>query len=735
MQPNVATLVPAEAPIAHPPAVPGAYPGSYYEEPGLFDLASIRAILWRQRWILLLITSVIVLAGLVLTMLMTPVYTASATVRIDPNGSEIIEGQEVVDPYIASNELLRHMETLKSVIQSRSMALHVVDDLELYNNTSLLGEMASEGPRAGQSDEARRNELRMIAANILMGQVTVDIPLNTRIMQIGFSSPDAGLAAMIANSYADNFLSDNIERSVQANAYAREYLEREIAETREELRQGEMQAIEYARANRIIGQPSETALGSDIGTAQTLTVTNLADMAAQLNVARGERIDAEQRWRTVANLPAAQLPEVRENATIDSMRTRVTELNGTLSELRVRYRDDHPSIQGANAEIATLERQIASASAEVKRSIQNDFQIALRQEQALERELARVSGETLDEQDRRVQYNLIARDVAASRDQLEILLQRYNLVSSASNVQRNDATLLDNAVVPGVPSSPNLFTNLFLALVLGLGLAVAIAVLREVFDDRLRSIEDIEGKLRVPALGQTPFVGRELGDELDSVFSPISEAYASIRATLDFALPKSGHWVIQFTSSQPGEGKTTSAIALATKFAGLGRKVLLIDLDLRRPAVAKSLGRDRPALGVVDVLHGRVPLEKAVIDTGTENLSVLLSGKLAHNPVEILSSGLIPEFIAQHRRHFDVIVIDSSPVLGIADAPLLSRFVDAVVFVVEANRVHHGQVRQAVRRLREMNANIIGAMLTKFKALEAGKDYNYQYKYYAYNEN
>jgi len=733
MQATVTALLAPDGSGERHPAVIGSYPPGYQEQ-GLFDLTSIRAILWRQRWVLLLVTAAVVLAGLVLTMLMTPIYNASATVRIDPQGTEIIEGQELGESYVPSNEIFRYMETLKSVIISRNMALRVVDDLKLIESEQLLGEMATAPASAGVSAADYTEQKRQAAAAILQGGVSVAIPVNTRIMEIGFSSTDPRLAAQIANSYTQRFLTDNIERSVEANSYAREYLEQEINATREKLRASEMEAIEYARANRIIGQAPQSQYGEDIGTAPTLTATNLTDVSAQLNAARGARIQAEQRWRTVASVPASQLPEVRENSAIQALQNRLAETQSEMSELRQRYRDDYPPLRGLEAERATIAGQIAAMGAEVKRSIRDNYEVARRAEAALASELQTISNETLDEQDRRVQYNLISREAAASRDQLATLLTRYNLISSAANVQRNDATLLDGAMVPGSPSSPNLFTNLFLALILGSGLAIAIAVMRELFDDRLRSIEDLESKLRLPALGQTPYVAQELDGEMDSMFSPISEAYSSIRATLDFALPKAGHYVIQFTSSQPAEGKTTSAIAIATKFAQIGRKVLLIDMDLRRPAVNKSLGLDKAEVGVVDVLHGRVPLSQAMLTNHTPNLFILPTGTIPHNPVEILSSGLVPEFLTAHRREFDVIVIDSSPVLGIADAPLLSRYVDAVVFVVEANRAHFGQVRMAVRRLRDMNANIIGAMLTKFKALEVGKDYNYQYKYYTYNE-
>jgi capsular exopolysaccharide synthesis family protein len=242
----------------------------------------------------------------------------------------------------------------------------------------------------------------------------------------------------------------------------------------------------------------------------------------------------------------------------------------------------------------------------------------------------------------------------------------------------------------------------------------------------------MERKLNLPALGRTPYVSEEIPEEIEDPFSPISEAYASIRATLDHAVRRD-HPVIQLTSSEAGEGKTTSAVALARKYASTGRKVLLVDLDLRRPGLAKMFGDTKPETGVVDVLYSRVPLERALLPNTIENLDILPVGSLPDNPVEVMSSGLIAEFIERYRGQYDVTILDSSPVMGIADAPLLSRHADAVAFVVEANRAQISKARIALRRLEDMNANLVGLILTKFRALEAGENYNYEQHYYSYN--
>lgn len=701
-----------------------------YGQVPILNLNTIRAMLWRQRWLILSIVGIVAALGLIATLLMTPIYQATATVRVNNQTSEIIEGGEL-DPYISSSEVSTYLNTLAEVIQSNKMALAVVDDLGLVE-----GAGNAEGAAPSPATETQRQNL----AAGLAGTVAVDIPMDSRIIAITYSSPDPREAARIANAYAENFLQEDLRQGLEANSYAREYLEEQIAETRDNLTNAEKAAVEYARSNRIIGEAmfdtgsyftDNNAAAS--GTAPTITVTNLASINSAMMAARERRIAAEQRWNTASGIPALQLPEVRENGMVQSLRTELAQAQSRRSNLAQRYQSDYPEIVELTAQISNLNTEISAASEQIKRSIRDQYQIALRQEQALQREANSVSSQTLDEQDRRLEYNLLQRDAVAFRTQLDTLLHRYNQLAAASNIRSSDVTLLDTAGVPSSPSSPNLFKNMAAALLLGFALAAVIAVLREALDDRLRSSEDIERKLNARTLGQTPYVTDEMGGEMEDFFSPISEAYSSVRASLDYQLPSVECPVIQFTSSQPSEGKTTSAIATARKYASIGRKVLLIDMDLRRPSVAGQLLDERPKLGIVDAIYMHVPLEQAIVHDVANNLDVLPVGAVPDNPAEILSSGLVAELFSKCRLEYDVIIVDSSPVMGIADAPLLSRFVDAVVFIVEANKAQAGQARAALARLRDMNANLLGVVLTKYRALQAGESYEYQYKYYTYD--
>lgn len=710
-----------------------AKPAGYPSRGKLIDFTSLRAMVWRQRFIVGSIIALALLAGLLFTLLATPMYQASASVRVSDQTAPLIEGQDIDEAYIPTNEVARYMQTLGGVIESRSMAFQVVDALNLDNNPVLLGNMLQAGQPAGMDDEAWASARRNAAAGAIQSALSLDIPFDTRIIGISVSLPDADLAARVANGYANEFLSDDIRRGLEANSFAREYLEDEIAETRVELQEAEVEAIEYLRRHQIIAQPlADSDSNGDQGSAATMSSANLITANQAYINARARRIEAEQRWRSVANIPALDLPEVQQNPSIQSLRTQKAQRAGVLAELRERYLDGHPSVQEAMREVNALDAEIAAAAGSIKRAIRNEFTIAQRQEAALSGERDRFSAETLDEQDRRVQFSILNREAEAVRAQLDSLLQRYAEISSAANLQSASVTILDEAAVPGAHFSPNMWANLFVALVLGSGIAIVLAVLRETIDDRVSAFDDLERRIGIPALGQTPFVSNEVEGDLDDPFSPISEAYSSIRATVDFSVPK-GSKTLQFTSTQPGEGKTTTAIAVARCLAAIGKKTLLIDMDLRRPAVADRIGTGTSANGLLDLLLSRTTLEQALVtDDGNPHLHILPLHTTPENPVVLLSSAVVPELLAQLSSQYDRIIIDSSPVLGIADAPLLSRYVDAVVFVVEANRTHARQINSAIRRLEDFGVDVTGAILTKYRALDAGEYHSYQYKYYSY---
>lgn len=701
---------------------------------GLIDMDLLRGFVFRQRWVIGGTIALALLFGLIVTLLATPVYQAEATTQVEPDGNIIVEGQNLA-PRISSNQVYQYLETLGEVIESRKMARMVAQALNLHENTQFLGKEIEQDRPQGLSDEQWAQEKMQLASALLQANVSADIPFNNRIVTIRYRDEDPVLAARIANAYAEQFIvADNLRRR-EANSYALEYLSEQIGEIRSRLQSAELAANDYARRNRIFNSSTGSSTSVPFGDsdAPTLTAANLTRINAGFTEARATRIALEQRWEAVRNVPPEQISEVQQNPVLQSLAAEKTRVAAELADLRERYDENFPQVAELAARLGELERQIRQTGNDIKVGLENEYRIALRQERALAAELERVSQASLSEQDRRVRFELLDREAGALRLQLAALLDRYNDIAAAENVQAGSITLLDAAIVPMQPVSPNLLRNLLVALVLGGGLALTLAILREVLDDRLRRLEDVEAKFGVPLVGHTPFIEESrIEEEMGKPYGALLESYSSIVSTLDYVLPRNGQ-VLQFTSSQSSEGKTTTAKVVAERYAQLGRRTLLVDADLRRPALAAEFGHARPERGLTEVLLGHCDLASALLDGTAENLDVLPVGTIPPNPVDLLSSDALANFIEQVRPHYSRIIFDSSPVMGIADAPLLARHADATVFIVEANRVHFGQARASLRRLQAVGARVCGIVLTKYRALEAGQSSGYEYRYYSYS--
>lgn len=706
----------------------------YVEQPktSQFDMAWLRGALFRQRWLIIVVLILAVMGGVALTLLTPPTYEASATVRVTPWTNSIVEGQDLNSQIVSASEIDKFMQTQLEIVQSRNLAEQVARELNFGKRTDLLGPDVDEGRPANRTDAQWEEDKIKLAAQVLQGSVSASLPNDSQIISISATSQSPALAAEIANGYAKAFVQTDVRRSFDSNAYAREYLLEQIEQVRTRLNDAELAANAYARSAGIVTQ--ETMGSTEEGGSNTIVGANLASVNQTFSQVRANRIAAEQKWRAISNLPASQIPEVLDSPVVQNLTSERAKLSAELSVLRQRYNDDFPAIADIRSRLSLIDQQIERTGADVKASIRGQFQVARQQEEAMQRELGSVTSDALVEQDKKIEFAGLEREAEALREQLKSLLDRFNQINAASNLQSNSITPLDTAMVPTSPIAPSLTRNLLLALVLGAALAAGLALLREVFVDQFRRGEDIEDRLGLTFLGQTPFVKSEdLEEEEGNQFSTLMEAYAAIRSTIDYAVPRSGA-VVQFTSSQASEGKSTTSLILAQLFARLGRSVLLIDADLRKPSIHALLAMERPKAGLSEVVLGHVSFDEAKIDSIRENLTVLSVAKTPPNPVELLSSQIFADFIEARRKEYSMVIIDSSPMLGLADAGEVAKISDATVFVVEANRTSLAQARTSINRLRAVGANMLGGVLTKYRALEAGADYSYQYSYYHYGK-
>lgn len=700
---------------------------------GGLSIAEIRAMAWRQRRMLVILSIAAVIIGLIITLMQTRLYASEASIRVDNESLQINEGQNV-NPVIGVYEIDRYLNTQKQVVESRQMALSVADQLSLARNDDFIVAMGGEpvdgslGP--DQRTAMRRNEV----AALLQDGVDMQIQSQNRIVFIGYTSPNPSLAANIANIYAESFVAQNVKGNLDANNFARSVLQDQVAELQATLSDTETSAVDYARRNRLIGTGTSPGgggtgeAGSGGDGAPSVTTGNLIQINKNYIEARANRILAEQKWNAAQRSSPLDLPEARNNTSIQNLLTQRASAISELEQLRERYLDGYPAIERAEAQVAAFSQQLDRAGASLRNSIRNEYEVARAQEERLGAARSEMADETLSEQDRRVQLNILSRDAESQRARLANLQRRLSEIDSASDVEANNITLLDRADIPTDPISPSFSRNLLISLVLGLIVGGGLAVVREVVDDTLYSPEDAERKLGLPLLGTTPRVDETDNKSMENIHSELNEAYYSVRAAIDYATMGDRHKIIQITSGQPSEGKSTTALAVARDFARIGRRVLLIDADLRHPSLHRLLGV-KNSFGMIDVLMNRISVDKAIGQVGTDGLHAMMLGPIPPNPAQILSGNLLGDLLEKLRKAYDVVIIDSAPVMGLADAPMLSRLADFTVVIVEAGRAHYGQARTAVRRLNETGANIVGIVMTKFDFRDAGYSYDYSYSY------
>lgn len=698
------------------------------------DVKAMWSAVYRNRFVMLSIVLVAVLLGMVSALLSTPIYRATASVQIDQTTAKVLESEQT-DPAQTVQDADRFLQTQLDILRSRSQAAKVADDLGLARNNQFLTQMGlppSNGTIGGLNAVQSRRE-RVI--RVLQANMTVELPRSSRVAILNFDSPDAALATTVVNSYVKSYITANLRRRFDTSAYTREFLANQIAATKERLETSEKAMIEYARNAGLID--TSGAAGHGAGAAQgaqsSLTMSNLVGLNQAYSEARAARVTAQQKWEQVQRTPVMSIPEVMSDPVIQRLRGDRATAGVDLQQALERYGENHPTVIQLRARIGELDAQIGRQAANIRNAIREAFQLASKQEAALDTNVGQLTRDTLAEQDRGVQFNILKREVDTNRTMYEGLLQRYKEVSAAAGITTNNISVIDVAERPISPISPNMKMNMVLAGLGGLALALMFVFFRERLDDVIRSPEDIDRKLGLPYLNAIPIVesGTTPEEALENQRSHFSEAYFALRTAIELASPLGLPDSIFFTSAAPAEGKSTTALAIARTFAQVGRKTILIDADLRKPTLHRELELSNE-VGLSNVLARQRSLADAIQSSHIPNLDAMTSGKLPPNPAELVSGSAIAEMVAALEERYDVVLIDGPPVLGLADAPAIASIVDATVFVIEANRSSRGKTKAAIRRLLSARAKIIGAVLTKFdaKRIGYGNDYGYYYYYY-----
>src|SRR3954471_534990 len=680
-----------------------------------FNLATLWRIVSEWRWLILGAIAVGLAGAIVVTFLTTPLYRATVLLEINPPTIEAVDESKVEKQTVNERD---YLATQVGLLTSRSLAQSVAENLNLASN-----------PQFVQMQAPRAQRVKAATGALQGGFEAKDIE-GSRLIRLNYVSPQPELAARIVNSFADNFINSNLERRMEATSYARRFLEKQIAKVKGELENSERQLVQYAQQENILnlggGDSSRPA-----GDANSLQGASLVALNQALTEAQSRRITAEQAYRSEAR--AGTTEEV--NASTQALRTQRAQLESEYQQRLSQFKPDYPEMIQRRAQIDALDKQITREAGTVRggraATLLAQYQAAAAAERELQGRVETLKRSVLDLRERSIKYNILQRDVDTNRTMYNGLLERYKQIGVAGGVGTNPVAIVDHADVPGAPYKPNVMLNLLIGLGLGLIGGIAAALALEFLNDTIKTPDDVRDKLHLPSLGIIPKKkgADAFAEELKDQSSPISEAYFSLRTSLQFTTDSGAPKSLLITSTRAAEGKSSTTLALAQNFARLGNSVLLIDGDLRKPAFVAVLDADE---GLSKLLTNHDPLESHVLYTQFENLMLLPCGPLPPNPAELLASPRLKAILADAIGKFDMVIVDGPPVLGLADAPLLSGVCRATLLVVESGRTRTKAALDAIRRLKASGGNLVGAVLTKFRAQSHGYGYGYGYGYEPY---
>jgi capsular exopolysaccharide synthesis family protein len=682
----------------------------------------------RRRWLIVAIVLSAVVAAFVITMLMTPQYEATSTIQIARQEKNIVD-VEGLEPTTNPADM-EFYETQYSLLEARSLAERVSKTLQLASSPTFLETFGanSEGSFLGDESSRRppakeREQREEAVVDILLKNIAIKPTRGSALVDVSFTSPDPALSQRVANAWTQQFIASNLDRRFEATAYARNFLDQRLQQLRGRLEASERQLVQYATTQRIVTVQTD---GSQTPGApppeRPLVADDLASINTELNRAVADRIQAASKLDGLNH-------EVVASPTLAQLRQQRAVAGAEYASLMAKFSPEYPAAAAVASQVESLDRSIAREQALVSGSLQRDYQDALKREGALRARVEQLKGDTLDLKRRNIQYDILKRDADTNRQLYEALLQRYKEIGVAGGVGVNNVLIVDPAGLPESPSSPNLPLNIALGLLIGLIVAGATVFVLEQFDDAVKDLESARRVLPVPVLGAVPVLpDGDPGEALKDRKSALSEAYLSVQTSLRFATDHGVPRSIAVTSTKPSEGKSTTCHALAQSLVRTGKKVVLVDADMRSPSVHHIYGIANER-GLSNFMAGEDNVPSLIHHMDENGVDVVTAGPQPPNAAELLTSGRLGLLITRLLDDYDHVLIDSPPVLGLADAPLIGSQVEAVVFTVESHGAKVGAVMAALSRLRAANANVIGAVLTKFEQRKAQYGYGFEYEY------
>jgi succinoglycan biosynthesis transport protein ExoP len=738
------------------------------------DLLEYWRVVLKRKWVLVTFAAVLVVFVAVLSFTATPLFKATATILIDEPSASLVNIQDVLNygGYYQTDYLGTYFNTQLKLLTSRSLAERVAKKLDLGARPefrtartsrtnpvqtikgflSLRWVLPRKQPAAPASGAPAAASY---AFAVLDGLGIVPVP-ETRIVQVSYTSSRPVLAADIVNTLVEEFVRYSVETRYEATKQTSEFLSETVAELREDLKRKEEDLQKYGEEKKLLF----------LNDKESTVVNKFSDVNAAFTEAQIDRFKKEALFRELRDLNINALPESVNNPVIQALKAAYSQAQSDYEEKAKFYRPDYPEMVKLRARLDSTKNALQEEIRKAVGAAEADYRAALNREKSLQTLLESQRTDVVRMNNNAILYRSLQIEVDNMRSLLSTLVSKQNEIQVSSQLgglRTSNIKIVDKALVPGSPFTPNTRRNLMMALFLGLFGGLGLIFLVEYLDNTVKGPEDVEKLTGLPSLGIIPYLtadglkkkssshgGRpysygtegeireetipevseiELINYLFPKFS-IAEDYRTVRTSILFSHADSSPKTVCFTSSMPQEGKTATVSNMAISFAQLEGKVLLIDADLRKPRLHKVF-QTRNLVGLSGFLTGKLAFDEAILKTSIENIWIIPSGPHPPNPAELLNSKRMRDLLAKVKDRFDTVLIDTPPVLAVIDPVIVSSLADCTVFIVQAGKTTRRALSKAVSEVRKAKAEIVGIVFNEVKLGRQGLGTPY-YHYYQY---
>lgn len=686
----------------------------------------------KRKWPVLGLATALAALGAAVAFSMTPVYRSTATVLIEPGKPKFLSMEDMLGGAMQTKE---HYQTQVEILKSREVALRTVNSMKLWTNpefdprkadASVTAKIKSMvGLSAAQTDWTEET-LADSTVKPLMSNLSIEPVRLSQLVKVSFDSPDAKLAARVANDISANYIESDRDAKFKLAQGLNGWLEKRATTLRENLLESEKALQAYREEKGLINLS---------GSAQGLAGMQIGEVSQRLAEARARRMQLEGTYNMVANTSNSDysnVPSVANNPTVQEALRQEAAAQKLVAELSENLGPNHIKMQEAQSSLASAQRYLAQQRRSVARSMVQEYNLARQAEKSLETALTSATGGVQDVNRKEFQLQVLEREVSSNKQLYDLFMSRAKEMDAGSDLQAAVARIVDPAVVTTIPVRPNKGQIILVAFVLGLMIGAMGAVLLERMDNTIKGSESAELKLQQPVLAVLPALSGEALENVATMFirepnSHHAEAIRTARTGIQLSDVDQRHRLIMVTSSVPSEGKTSTSINLALALAQT-KRTLLIDADMRRPQVGVRLGMAANAKGLSNLVTGSSTLKDCVHQIEGSSLLVMPSGDVPPNPLDLLVSQRFKDVLRHLQPQLDFIIIDTPPVELVSDAMAVAPMATSTIYVVRATETPVPVIRKGLNRLQRSGANIMGVIVN-------GLDFDEAQRYYGESVN